>query len=94
VENKLWFFGTMRRSGFDRELLDAYYQDGTRMLNRRAMPFWLGKLSYQMNQANRFSGFHEVRKARWRVLSADGPCRRRDAVVYCALYRTRPESIP
>jgi hypothetical protein len=58
VENKLWFFGAVRRTGFEREILDAYYEDGTPMLNSRALPYWSAKLSYQMNQGNRFSGFY------------------------------------
>ena len=29
VRNKLWFFGGARYEGYDREVLDAFYPDGT-----------------------------------------------------------------
>jgi hypothetical protein len=58
IQNKLWFFGAVRNTGFNRELLDAYYADGTPMENNRRLPYWSTKLSYQMNQSNRFSGFY------------------------------------
>jgi hypothetical protein len=62
IRNKLWFFGSVRSTGFNRELLDAYYADGTPMENNRRLPYYSGKLSYQMNQANKFSGFYHKAK--------------------------------
>jgi Carboxypeptidase regulatory-like domain len=62
IPNQLWFFAAVRRTGFDREILDAFYTDGTPMLNNRRLPYWSGKLSYQMNEANRFGGFYHDAK--------------------------------
>jgi hypothetical protein len=62
VPNKLWFFAAVRRTGFDREIFDAFYPDGTPMLNKRRLPYWSGKLSYQMNQSQRFGGFYHDAK--------------------------------
>ncbi|MCM3879240.1 MAG: TonB-dependent receptor [Vicinamibacterales bacterium] len=57
IQNKLWFFGAVRSTGFNREILDAYYTDGTPMENNRRLPYWSAKLSYQANQSNKFSVF-------------------------------------
>ena len=62
IPNKLWFFAAVRRTGFDREIFDAFYTDGSPMLNNRRLPYWSGKLSYQMNQAHRFGGFYHDAK--------------------------------
>ncbi len=62
IPNKLWFFAAVRRTGFDREIFDAFYTDGTPMLNQRRLPYWSGKLSYQMNQSNKFGGFYHDAK--------------------------------
>ncbi len=58
VRDKLWFFGSVRRTGFDRDLLDAFDENGIPMQNNRRLPYWSLKLSYQMNQSNRLSGFY------------------------------------
>ena len=62
IKNQLWFFAAIRRTGFDREIFDAFYTDGSPMLNNRRLPYWSGKLSYQMNQAHRFGGFYHDAK--------------------------------
>ena len=62
IPNQLWFFAAVRRTGFDREIFDAFYADGTPMLNKRLLPYWSGKLSYQMNEAHRFGGFYHDAK--------------------------------
>ena len=62
IPDKLWFFAAVRRTGFDREIFDAFYTDGTPMLNQRRLPYWSGKLSYQMNQSNKFGGFYHDAK--------------------------------
>jgi hypothetical protein len=62
IQNKLWFFGALRSTGFNREILDAFYTDGTPMENNRKLPYWSAKLSYQMNQSQKFSGFYHHAK--------------------------------
>ncbi len=62
IPNKLWFFAAVRETGFDREIFDAFYTDGSPMLNNRRLPYWSGKLSYQMNQAHKFGGFYHDAK--------------------------------
>jgi hypothetical protein len=62
IVNKLWFFAAVRRTGFDREILNAFYTDGTPMLNQRRLPYWSGKLSYQMNQSTKFGAFYHDAK--------------------------------
>ena len=62
IPNKLWFFAAVRRTGFDREIFDAFYADGSPMLNQRRLPYWSGKLSYQLNQSQRFGGFYHDAK--------------------------------
>jgi len=57
IRNKLWFFAAVRNSGFDREILDAFNADGTPMMNNRRLPYKSAKLSYQMNQSMKFTGF-------------------------------------
>jgi hypothetical protein len=62
VQNKLWFFGAARSTGFNREILDAFYTDGTPMENNRRLPYWSAKLSYQANEMNKFSAFYHQAK--------------------------------
>ena len=64
IPNKLWFFAAIHKTGFNREILDAFNPDGTPMLNKRRVPIWSGKLSYQMNQSNKFSGFYHTTQRR------------------------------
>ena len=62
IKDKLWFFGSLRRTGFDREIPFAFYKDGTPMLDQRRLPYAALKLSYQANQANKFTGFYHFAK--------------------------------
>ena len=60
IRNKLWFFGGDRWVGYDREALDAFYDDGSPILLNTWMPYHLEKLSYQATPGNRFTGFYHV----------------------------------
>jgi hypothetical protein len=60
IRNKLWFYGGYRWVGYDREQLDAFYDDGSPILLNTWMPYHLEKLSYQATPANRFTGFYHV----------------------------------
>ena len=69
IPNKLWFFAAVRSTGFDREIFDAFYTDGTPMLNNRLLPYWSGKLSYQMNRVDQIRWLlsrREGARASWR----------------------------
>ena len=57
IKDKLWFFGDIRRSGFNRDILNAFNADGTAMQNNRIINYWAGKLSYQVNKDNKISAF-------------------------------------
>ena len=49
------------------------------MLNKRRVPIWSGKLSYQMNQSNKFSGFyHTTREGEHRLGSRFVPTESRE----------------
>ncbi len=60
IRNKLWFFVGGRWEGYDREALDAFYDDGSPILLNTWMPYHLEKLSYQATPGNRFTGFYHV----------------------------------
>ena len=60
IRNKLWFYGAYRWVGYDREQLDAFYDDGSPILLNTWMPYHLEKLSYQATPGNRFTGFYHV----------------------------------
>ena len=62
IPNKLWFFTAIRNTGFNREIFDAFYADGTPMQNQRRLPYWSGKLSYQVSQSQKFAGFYHDAK--------------------------------
>src|SRR5262245_10453391 len=62
IPSKLWFFASVRSTGFNREILDAFYTDGTPMENNRRLPYYSAKVSYQMTQANKLSGFYHKAK--------------------------------
>ena len=49
-------------TGFDREIFDAFYTDGSPMLNKRRLPYWSGKLSYQLNRSHKFGAFYHDAK--------------------------------
>ena len=58
VRNKLWFYGAGRREGYDRDVLDAFYDDGTPIATNTVSNYTNDKVSYQMTPANRFTGFY------------------------------------
>jgi hypothetical protein len=60
IRNKLWFYAAYRWVGYDREQLDAFYDDGSPILLNTWMPYHLEKLSYQATPGNRFTGFYHV----------------------------------
>ncbi len=79
VENKLWFFAAIHKSGFNREILDAFNADGTPMIDNRRVPIWSGKLSYQMNRSNKLTGFyHTTREGEHRLGSRFVPTESRE----------------
>jgi len=79
VRNKLWFFAALHKSGFNREILDAFNADGSPMVDRRRVPIWSGKLSYQMNQSNKLTGFyHTTREGEHRLGSRFIPTESRE----------------
>ena len=57
VRNKLWFYVAGVKEGFDRDVLDAFYPDGTPIALNTSQYYHLEKLSYQMTPGNRLSGF-------------------------------------
>jgi hypothetical protein len=60
IRNKLWFYAGYRWVGYDREQLDAFYEDGSPILLNTWMPYHLEKLSYQATPGNRFTNFYHV----------------------------------
>jgi hypothetical protein len=79
IRNKLWFFASIHKSGSNREILDAFNADGTPMLDKRRVPIWTGKLSYQMNRSNQFTGFyHTTREGEFRLGSRFIPTESRE----------------
>ena len=79
IPNKLWFFAAIHKTGFNREILDAFNADGTPMMNKRRVPIWSGKLSYQMNQSHKFTGFyHTTREGEHRLGSRYVPTESRE----------------
>jgi hypothetical protein len=60
IRNKVWFFVGARREGYNREALDAFYDDGSPILLNTWMPYHLEKVSYQATPGNRFTGFYHV----------------------------------
>ncbi|MGE3844600.1 MAG: carboxypeptidase regulatory-like domain-containing protein [Vicinamibacterales bacterium] len=55
IRNKLWFFGGVRQQGYNRELLNAFHEDGSPVLIETRQRFRSGKLSWQMTEQNRLS---------------------------------------
>ena len=58
IRDKLWFFGAARRQGFDRDTTDAFFPDGTPVPVETNMPYYVGKLSYQMTPSQKMSGIY------------------------------------
>jgi hypothetical protein len=58
IRNKLWFFGSLRQEGYNREILNAFNPDGTPMQVLTDQRFWATKLSWQVSQQNKITGFY------------------------------------
>jgi hypothetical protein len=58
IRDRLWFYGGLRGSGFDRDILNAFDSDGTPLQVNTELNYRSAKLSYQMSDAHRFSGFY------------------------------------
>ena len=56
IRNKLWFFTGVRQQGYDRELLNAFHDDGRPVLIQTRQRFRSGKVSWQASQQNKISG--------------------------------------
>jgi hypothetical protein len=67
VRNKLWFYVSGRREGFDRDELDAFYDDGRPIAKTQVYSYNNDKLSYQMTPGNKLTGFYSVSKSFGRV---------------------------
>jgi hypothetical protein len=79
IKDNLWFFASIHKSGSNREILDAFNADGTPMLDKRRVPIWTAKLSYQMNRSNQFTGFyHTTREGEHRLGSRFIPTESRE----------------
>jgi hypothetical protein len=64
IPNKLWFYYSTRRRGEKVQTFNAFHDDGvTPSVSDQFQYFHTGKLSYQMNPANKFVGFRPVRSA-------------------------------
>ncbi len=62
IKDKLWFFGAIREEGYNRELLNAFYTDGSPVLIRTGQRFHTEKLSWQVSQGNRITGFYHSQR--------------------------------
>jgi hypothetical protein len=59
IRDRLWFYAGLRASGFDRDILNAFDTDGVTPLQvNTELNYRSGKLSYQLNDAHRLSGFY------------------------------------
>jgi len=58
VRNKLWFYAAVRREGFDRDVLDVFFPDGTPVATETVATYNNDKVSYQMTPGNRLTAFY------------------------------------
>jgi len=58
IRNKLWFYGALRREGFDRDVLDVFFPDGTPIATETVATYTNDKVSYQMTPGNRLTAFY------------------------------------
>jgi hypothetical protein len=58
IENKLWFYGSIRDRSNTNEVLNAFKPDGTPALRIQRQRFHSEKLSYQVTPANRLVAFY------------------------------------
>ena len=55
IRDKLWFFMGIRQQGYNRELLNAFHDDGRPVLIETRQRFRSGKVSWQMSEQNKIS---------------------------------------
>ncbi len=58
VRNKLWFFVSGRSEGYNREILNAFYPDGTPILIETDQAFHSEKLQWQLSPQNKVTLFY------------------------------------
>jgi hypothetical protein len=58
IRNKLWFFVSGRTEGYNREILNAFYEDGNPILVETDQAFHAEKLQWQVSQTNRVTLFY------------------------------------
>lgn len=58
IRNKLWFFLSGRLEGYDREILNAFREDGSPILVETDQAFHAEKLSWQVSEQNRVTLFY------------------------------------
>jgi len=62
IQNKLWFYVAGHNQGFDRDVLDAFYDNGNPVVLNTGLSYDVEKLSYQVSQSNKFVAFHHRSK--------------------------------
>jgi hypothetical protein len=58
IRNKLWFFASGRTEGYNREILNAFYEDGSPILVETDQAFHAEKLQWQVSQTNKVTLFY------------------------------------
>jgi len=59
VRDKLWFFANYRNQGYNRDILNAFYPDGTTPMQTKTKDrLFLGKVSLQVSKSNKLTGFY------------------------------------
>ncbi len=58
IRNKLWFFVSARSEGYNREILNAFYPDGTPILIETDQAFHSEKLQWQLSPQNKVTLFY------------------------------------
>ena len=58
IRNKLWFFLSGRAEGYNREILNAFYTDGTPILIETDQAFHAEKLQWQVSPQNKVTLFY------------------------------------
>ena len=58
IRNKLWFFVSGRSEGYNREILNAFYPDGTPILIETDQAFHAEKLQWQVSKQNKVTLFY------------------------------------
>ena len=58
IRNKLWFFVSARSEGYNREILNAFYDDGSPILVETDQAFHAEKLQWQVSQRHKTTFFY------------------------------------